>query len=356
MPSQLLENSLTMAEYQRARCERTPSLNVYRRVATLTVEVCASATPESRRKVRALAMHAVNRTSALLDKGNSDPLSLDLQCLNNLESVLDKIRQHIETIPEQGAKSQKIVVAIKFLRETMHLKKELDAACKALIEHPKKQAARGASRTECLIELTSIGTRAAAAICDIPAPGLALGKTPCAMVGLICETAKTVKSNHTAAEALARHAQNLTNSIVNRLGIRTQGESLMELHRALQQVQKFLDILQNRRRVTSWIFAMKDKEHFVELNSALDGALQVFSASENIGATGIVRGNAQQLTALVATVHRVEDDVQRTLTLVHSTFKEQTPNESTKNRRNHAPIAMDPIVTIQHIYLYQMST
>ncbi|KAJ7640692.1 hypothetical protein DFH06DRAFT_619964 [Mycena polygramma] len=309
--------SMTIAEYQRARCETTPSLNVYRRVASLAVEVCASATPESRSKARSLAMHTVKRATALIDKGSSSPLSLNhQQRLNSLESILDRIRQHVETIPEQGAKSQKFgLAATRFLRESMHLKKELDAAYKTLIERPKKQAARGASRAECLIELASIGTRAAATICDIPAPGLALGKPAVSMVALICETVKTVRSNRTAAESLARHAQNVTHSIVDRLDTRTQGESVTELYRALQQVQDFLTILQNRRRVTSWALAVKDKDRFTELNSVLDRALQVFSASENLATTEIVRGNAQQFVTLVGTVHRVETDVQRTLTV-----------------------------------------
>ncbi|KAJ7603059.1 hypothetical protein DFH06DRAFT_341995 [Mycena polygramma] len=326
MPSKTLEQFLTMAEYQRARCETTLTLNVYRRVATLTVEVCASATPESRSKVRSLAMHAANRTSALIEKGASDPMSLDRQqYLNSLESVLDRIRQHIETIPEQGAKSQKIgLSSFRFLRETLHLKKELDVAYKNLIEGPKKQAARGASRTECLIELTSIGTRVAGAVCDIPAPGLALAKPAASLVAMICETVKTVKSNRTAAKALACHAQNVTESIVNRLDTRSQGESWRELHRALQQVQDFLTILQNRRRATRWVFAGKDKDRLTELNSALDRALQVFSASENISATELVRGNTQQLITLVVTVRRVEDDVQRTMTVIHSSMQDVT--------------------------------
>ncbi|KAJ6460821.1 hypothetical protein C8R47DRAFT_1226071 [Mycena vitilis] len=311
------KKSMTIAEYQRARCETTPSLDMYRRVATLAVEVCASATPESRSKVQWLAMHAAKRTTALIDKGSSSPLSLDhQQYLNRLESILDRIRQHNETIPEQGANSQKIVAAIKFRRESMHLETELDAAQKALIKGQKKQTAqvRGASRTEYVIELATLGTRAAAAVCDIPVPGLALGKPAVAMVGLICETAKTVKSNHTAAEALSRHAQNVTHSIVDRVDTRTQGEPLTELHHALQSIQDFLKVLQRRRRVTSFIFAVKDKDHFAELNSALDRALQVFSASESIGAAEVVRSDANQLTTLVATVHRVETDVHRTMT------------------------------------------
>ncbi|KAJ6460818.1 hypothetical protein C8R47DRAFT_1226068 [Mycena vitilis] len=305
-----------MAEYQRARCEMTPSLSVYLRIATLVVEVCASATPKPRRKVRPLAMHAVKCVTGLIDKGTSSPLSLDLQCLNKLESTFDSIRRHIEAIPEQGAKSQKIIAAAKFLLESRHLEHELDAACKALVKRPKEQKAqaRGASRTECVLELASIGTRVAGAVCDIPAPGFAFAKPAFAMAALI------VKSNRTAAEALAHHAQNVTNSIVRRAGPALQRDSLEELCRALQQVQDFLEVLQSRCPRISWIFAFRDKECFAELNSTLDRALNVFSASENVSATEIARHNAQQLVTLVAAINHIEGDIQRTMPVSCTTF------------------------------------
>jgi hypothetical protein len=44
----------------------------------------------------------------------------------------------------------------------------------------------------------------------------------------------------------------------------------------LEEVQAFLERLQGRRRATSWLLAVKDKERFAELNAALDRALAVF--------------------------------------------------------------------------------
>ncbi|KAJ7897430.1 hypothetical protein B0H13DRAFT_1884731 [Mycena leptocephala] len=132
------------------------------------------------------------------------------------------------------------------------------------------------------------------------------------MVGLIFDTAKAVNSNRAAARALARHAQDVTSSVVDRttalLGA-AHADSLMALHLALKEVQAFLVLLKSRWLVTSWILASKDKNRFTELNGALDRALAVFSSSEIIETAERVRASTQELTVLVATVHRVEDDV-----------------------------------------------
>ncbi|KAJ7640696.1 hypothetical protein DFH06DRAFT_1429458 [Mycena polygramma] len=461
MPSKPLEEPLATAEALRTRCQTEPDMNVYQPIATSAVEVCVAATPGSRSKTSWLAVQAVKKTSALIEQGANLPMTPERQLgLERFERALDNVRRHIESIPERGSgKSSKFrFSALKFDRESWHLKGDLKATY-------------------------NISTRVADAICEIPFPGLALGKPAVAMVALICETAKTVikflgaiacawqtelgldpiylhmgpqpprlRSIHCARRstgqkyplhysappadnlarprpsfarlelargritgevnspppnslgmkadgikkttttyssrlltlslALARASlgsssrgeerpgnsnpveshclfirdynslirlnlnwklksggylistefwcktlikitiglRNVTESIVARADTAMHGESLAELCRALQQVQDFLTTLQNRRRVASWIFAIKDKERFAELNCALDRALQVFSASENIGATEIAHGNTQVLTTLVATVHRVEDDVKRTMSLSPADF------------------------------------
>ncbi|KAJ6562542.1 hypothetical protein B0H19DRAFT_99459 [Mycena capillaripes] len=128
-----------------------------------------------------------------------------------------------------------------------------------------------------MIEIATIGTRAVSAICDIP--GLNFLKPAVGMVGLICETAKTVNSNGVAARALASHAQDVTNSVVNRATALHGGKhgDLTTLCRALDEVQGFLQLLRHRPRIKSWIFAAKEQERFAELNSALERALAVFS-------------------------------------------------------------------------------
>ncbi|KAJ7637554.1 hypothetical protein DFH06DRAFT_645741 [Mycena polygramma] len=142
------------------------------------------------------------------------------------------------------------------------------------------------------MEIATFGTRAAGAICDIPAPGLAVGKPAVAMIALICETAKTVSSNRTSARTLARHAQNVTDSIVNHGDTARRRESLTELCRALQQVQDFLSLLQSRRRVTSSIFAVKDKERFAELTNALDRAFRLAKLSVQPKLCAITRSSS----------------------------------------------------------------
>ncbi|KAJ7603060.1 hypothetical protein DFH06DRAFT_1257363 [Mycena polygramma] len=328
MPSKTLENFLTIAEALRDRCQTEPDMNAYQPLVTSAVEVCLSATPQARKDVQSLAAHVVKRTAALAENGVGVPMVPERQkLLDQFERTLDRIRRHIETIPEQGGQPQKIgLFAIKFLRESLYLKRELDGTYKALIQCPKKHASHStSSRNECILEIATLGTRTAAAICEIP--GLGLGKPAVAMIGLICETAKTVNSNRTSARALARHAQNVTDFIVARANP-AMPDSLTELCGTLQQVQDFLRVLHNRPRVTSWIFAVKHKDRFAELTSALDRALQVFSTSENICATEIVRGNTHQLITLVATVYRVENDL-RTMTL-HSSLKQAAPPSDTE--------------------------
>ncbi|KAJ7603057.1 hypothetical protein DFH06DRAFT_341991 [Mycena polygramma] len=316
MPSNMLD-----IQALRTRCQTEPDLNAYQPLVTSAVEVCLSAIPNSRKRASSLVAHAMKKTAALIENGVKLPITPELQKnIDNFERALDDIRRYIESIPEQrSSKSSKFrFSALKFDGESWRLKGSLNAAYKALIERPKEPksvAPSGPSLNECILEIASIGTRVAGAVCDIPAPGLALGKPAVMMVALICETAKTVKSNRAAAEALARHAQNVTNSIMVRVDTWTQGESFKELRCALEQVQDFLELLQHRRRVASWIFALKDKDRFAELNSALDRAVQVFSASENLGAAKIVRGNTQQLITLAVTVNRVKDDLQRTMSL-----------------------------------------
>ncbi|KAJ7640690.1 hypothetical protein DFH06DRAFT_1334408 [Mycena polygramma] len=327
MSANMLQKSLTTAEALRTRCQTEPDLNAYQPLVTSAVEVCVSAAPECRKKLSSLAAHAVKKTAALMEDGVNFPMTPERQQgLESFERALDSIRRYIKLIPEQGSsKSSKYrFSAIKFDGKSSRLKGSLNAAYKA-IERPKKSTSArcsGASRTEYIIEIATIGTQAARAVCDVPVPGLAFGKPAVAMVALICQTAKTVNGNRTAAEALARHAQNVTESIVARADTAMHGESLAELCRALQQVQDFLTILQNRRRVTSWVFAVKDKDRFIGLDSALDRALQVFAASESIGATKIVRGNSQQLITIGATVlssvHRV-----RLVSSHHSGIDEQ---------------------------------
>ncbi|KAJ6466877.1 hypothetical protein C8R45DRAFT_1106303 [Mycena sanguinolenta] len=165
--------------------------------------------------------------------------------------------------------------------------------------------------------------------------GFALLKPITMMAALICETAKvvhvifsftlifdtgkqTVNGNRADAFALARHAQDVTNSVVERAKKSLNDpDSVVPLRLTLEEIQAFLKLLRSRKRLKSWIFAAKDKDRFTELNDALDRALAVFVGSQSIEIASTARENTRELATLQATVHRVEDDVQRTMMLIY---------------------------------------
>ncbi|KAJ6466878.1 hypothetical protein C8R45DRAFT_479952 [Mycena sanguinolenta] len=134
MASRKLVEAFNNAQRLREICEVNPSLNVYRRIATLTGEVCASATPDTRRNVSALALHAVKRTKAVIENEVCIPMSPERkQVLEKFESTLDRIRQHAESIPERGTKLPKFgLSAVKYHRKSRGLKAELDQSYKVL--------------------------------------------------------------------------------------------------------------------------------------------------------------------------------------------------------------------------------
>ncbi|KAJ6466867.1 hypothetical protein C8R45DRAFT_1020359 [Mycena sanguinolenta] len=296
--------ALNNAERLRETCQTTPSLKEYLRIATLAVEICASATPDTRKNVSALALHAVKRTEAVIENKACIPISPQRkQTLDKFESTLELILQHTEAIPERGSTPPRFAHSLKFHLESRSLKAELDRSYKELTSKVLVP-----SRKECILEIATIGTRAASALCDIPAPALGFLKPIMGMAVLICETAKTVNGNRAAALELAQHAQSVTNSVVERANKSLNDlESMAPLCLALEEIQAFLKLLQSRKRVTSWIFAAKDRDRFTELNNALDRALVVFTSSQSIELTSTMRHNTQELATLIATVHRVED-------------------------------------------------
>ncbi|KAJ7916183.1 hypothetical protein B0H13DRAFT_2658448 [Mycena leptocephala] len=310
-----LAEATATAEGLRAWCQNTPSMNMYQPLVTSAVESCLASTPNTRKKTLSLAVHAVKRT-ATLKKHGADALRSPefLLGLERFESALDMIRRHVESIPEQGTKPRKLSFsALAFLRESACLQAELDRNYRSLLELSKNPTTlSSASRNECILEIATFGVRAAGAICDIP--GINFLKPVFGM---------TVHGNRKAALALADHAKTVTHSIVDRTVV-LYGEaepenvhSLAPLCRALEQVQAFLETLQNRRwRGKSWVLAMKDQDRFTELNSALDKALAVFTSSEIIDTKAeVLCHNTETFTTVVATAHRV-NDVERSMTLV----------------------------------------
>ncbi|KAF7377610.1 hypothetical protein MSAN_00183800 [Mycena sanguinolenta] len=247
VPSKLEEAALKNAERLREICQTTPSLKEYFRIAALAVEVCASATPDTRKKVSALALHAVERTENVIE--NKACISMSPQ----LKQTLNKFERHISiiqaAIPERGSKPPKF--GLEYHCESMILKAKLDRNYKDL--------ALAASRKEYILEIATISTRAASALCDIPAPGLGFLKPIVGMAVVICETAKTVNGNREAAIALTRHAQDITSSVVERANKTLHDpESVTTLRLTLEDIHAFLKLLQGRKRLISWIFAAKE--------------------------------------------------------------------------------------------------
>ncbi|KAJ7833626.1 hypothetical protein B0H14DRAFT_3871596 [Mycena olivaceomarginata] len=282
--SNKLADVFTSAQRLRELCRTTTSLHAYRRIAILAVEVCASATPDSRMKVAALAAYAAKSTDALINNGVGIPLSSERrQGLDKFESTLELIRRHIESVPERGTKAPKFgLAALALLPESRHLKAELDRVYRSLTSK-----ARAALRKEYVLEAATICTWAASAICEVPLPGLSFLKPVVGMAALICDTMKDVTDSVVARARKASPQGNNSNV-----------DSVAALRLVLEEVQAFLEHLQGWRCATLWLLAAKDKECFTELNPVLDRVLAVFCTSQSIAITAGMHGNTQELALL----------------------------------------------------------
>ncbi|KAJ7878736.1 hypothetical protein B0H14DRAFT_1628416 [Mycena olivaceomarginata] len=167
-PNKLAE-VLTSAQRRRDLCQTIPSMHAYQQIAALTVGICASATPDTRKKVSALAVHAAKRTEALITNGAGIPLSPErAQDLDQFESTLELIRRYIESVPKRSNKPSKFALsALTFRPESARLEAQLDRVYKSLTSKARTRA-----RNECILEVATLGTRVAGAVCEIPLPGL----------------------------------------------------------------------------------------------------------------------------------------------------------------------------------------
>ncbi|KAJ7776689.1 hypothetical protein B0H14DRAFT_2964032 [Mycena olivaceomarginata] len=312
MPSNKLAEAFTSAQRVRDLCQTTQSIHAYQRISIMAVEVCASATPDARKKVSALATHAAKKTDALITSRAGLVLSSEgKKALDEFESTLELIRRHIESVPERSNKPSKVkfgLSALTFRHESARLKAQLDRVYKSLTSKARTRA-----RNECILEVATLGTRVAGAVCEIPLPGLSFLKPVVGLAVLICDTAKTMNGNSIAAVALARHAEEVTHSVVEGAEKEQHGNDNAA---SVDKLRLTLEEIQARRRTTAWLMAVKDKDRFAELNSALDRALVVFCSSQSIAITASVRGNTQELVTLATAMNHVEEDIKRMVTLV----------------------------------------
>ncbi|KAJ7691725.1 hypothetical protein B0H17DRAFT_553424 [Mycena rosella] len=264
-----------------------------------------------------------------------------LKVLDVFEQKLDAMRRHVEQMPLRSGKKANFFSGNKFKRETKRLKAELENHLYALLANGST-VAPGASRSECVLELVTLGTCAAGAICE--APVLNFLKPVVGITALICETAKCVKSNRAAAVELADHASAVTTSIVNRAsamdgGTANRGDALGALKLALEDIQTYLTLLRKpRRRLAPWIFANQEKDRVVQLNKALDQALAMFSAANILSTAVDVRTTAGKIGILVSTVERLDTDVNRALTILHTKLSEVDSFPKGPNPRSTAVI------------------
>ncbi|KAJ7485582.1 hypothetical protein FB451DRAFT_60797 [Mycena latifolia] len=322
MPSkfepQALSQSMVNAEDIRKFCAMTLSMNVYQPIAASALEVCTAAASVKTRKTDKLAAYIVDRTAVLINGMVNVPSSPELlQSLEGFEQKLDAIRRHIKRMPAQSGKKAKLLLGYKFKQETSRLKKELENHLYDLLAI-SNTLSPGLSRRECVLELVSLSTRAAGAICE--APVLNFLKPVVGVAAMICDTAKCVKSNHDAAADLAKRASAVTKCIVDRASAMgspsaaDNEDALEALKLALEDIQAYLAFLgRPRRRLAPWVFANREKDRFVQLDSALDKALAMFSATEILSTAAGVRSNSAQIGVLVSTVQHLHSDVHRTL-------------------------------------------
>ncbi|KAJ7038398.1 hypothetical protein C8F04DRAFT_1089027, partial [Mycena alexandri] len=310
MPSNVVIAAMDSAKILHAMCETTPNKAVYLPLTTLLVQICVAGTPESRKKASSLMLHVVELTEGVVKDGVDLLLPPKvLEGLDKLERILAEILRHIESIPEQRNKLDTLNLSVgKLHLQSAYLRRKLDRAHRALTSASRLSSA---SRNECILEFATITTRAAGAICELPV--LNLLKPVVGMVALICDTAKVVNSNRDAALELAKHAENVTNSVVGHATTKVGDEkSLLPLRRALEEIQQFLNVLKTRRwGVTSFALAGKDKERFATLNAALDRALEVLTSRQTIAILEIARANTNELAAVKAAMHLRGDEVKR---------------------------------------------
>ncbi|KAJ7206754.1 hypothetical protein GGX14DRAFT_396688 [Mycena pura] len=299
-----LAHSAVIAQQLRTLCETTPDMSLYQPVATSAVET----------------------TELLIIARNISP---DISGLGVFESTLDSIRQHIEGAPARSRKKLGRFSMHPSSTQSSRLATELRRQMKALLQTSKPFSS---SRSEIALEVATLTTRASLAVCD--APVINFLKPVVGIATIICDTAKTVKSNREAALDLAKHASDITKCVVDHVSKTApptnNNHALETLKSALQDASGYLIFLKKRRhRMKSWILANQAKDRFMQLNLALDKALALFSTDTAVSTNDTVRSNTRQLTTLVDSVRRQDHEMDRKLTTIHENLNrlsEKAPN------------------------------
>ncbi|KAF7363881.1 hypothetical protein MSAN_01046100 [Mycena sanguinolenta] len=324
------ETTLT-AENLCAWCATTPGMSVFQPMAVSALELCrAAANLAENNKLQKLAAFAVEETEKLITQLGPLPLSPEIvHTIEFFETKLDEIRRSIEKTPARSKNKAKLVIEHVFNRDTSRQKAELKCISHALLQSSDNSSPTLRIRREYVLELASFSTRTAVAICD--APALNFLKPIVGIAEIICDTAKTVRSNHDAALELVKHSSAVTKAIVDHaasldVAEATDGEGLEPLKSALEDIRLYLTPLQKPyRRPTRWIMANQDKNRMVQLNLALDKALAIFTSANVLDAQGELR-----------TLVGLNSDLKETLTIIHADLARivTKPEGEDQDRRN----------------------
>ncbi|KAJ7054043.1 hypothetical protein C8F01DRAFT_1374910, partial [Mycena amicta] len=294
----LLPMTSVLAKELSVLCQTTPGLSTFQPAAASILELASASINYPRKNTEALAASVLKRFSSIVQLEQEGKLSVDgierQTHLERIETNIDLIRKLVETRSSTW----------NFMWQTHGLKAEFKRNCKALIQ--SRSSRTETSRSEVLLETVSIGVQIATAVCD--APVVNVFKPVAGLVGVINNTAMTVKSNQEAAVALTKHAQDVTNTVLKQGSSGTvpeDSDALKLLHGALQESQSFLCALSHRSRRVSWLLASSDKKRFNEINARLDKALAVFVASGTVDAKLHLHHTTAELSRLVTAVGRL---------------------------------------------------
>ncbi|KAJ7256278.1 hypothetical protein C8J57DRAFT_1721481 [Mycena rebaudengoi] len=326
-PTRLAEASATARQWCTI-CQTNPRMSVYQPIAVSAFEICVAVGSSTDTKLMKLALYAVDETALLLNSSQVGLVPPEFLAL--LEAyerhgthfeILDNIRRHIENAQISTNKRGNI-----FSRHitSSRLKNELKNQLKTMLHG--SQLALPTLR-ENTVEILSVSLRASAVICE--APPLNFLKPIVGLAALICETAKTAKSNRDAAEELAKRAINVTNCVVERawkteIFLDANEDALNGLKGILEDVHSYLIFLNKRRRAMSWMLATQEKDRVAQLNAVLDRALSLFtttcvlSSNECLRSSNeLVRSNTIQLDVLGSTVKQLDGEMSQNFAALH---------------------------------------
>ncbi|KAJ7249990.1 hypothetical protein C8J57DRAFT_1239551 [Mycena rebaudengoi] len=284
-------------------CQTDPLMSVYQPIAISALQICGAAGSSTDKKLLKLALYAVDKTALLLNRSPVGPIAREfLALLEAYERILDSIKRHIENAQTSTNLFSRHISSSRLKNE---LKKQLTTML---------HGGQPASPTcgENAVEILSVTLRASTVICE--APPLNFLKPIIGIAALICETAKTVKSNRDAAEELAKHAMNVTNCVVDRASKNgvvqgTNEDALNILKGALEDVHSHLIFLNKRRRAMSWLLAAQQKDRVVQLNDGLDRALSLFTTTCILSSNECVLSSNELLDVLASAVKQLDGEM-----------------------------------------------